>query len=311
MTEVWSIVIPTYHRPKLLRKALSSCRAQKLGEMQTIEVVVVDNSPEGNAADTCQALQMDNLRYVHEPRAGLVFARNSGIEAASGDFLAFLDDDEEAEEDWILELSIAFRKSGADIVCGAVLPKLEDPAIEHYRYVTNFYSRDVSRPAYADIGDILNYVGTGNSAFRRPVCFGDGVRFDPRFNHFGGEDIELFRSLKRKGHHFAWAPNAKVHEWVSKERTGFSYLRQRRRAQGQQRVDGLWRSGLWGRVQVPLFMLGGGGQAALHSLRWLFHSFAGNKVQMQLDTIEAQGGLGKIFWIGAARQKRYGASVYE
>lgn len=309
MKTIWSIVIPTFHRPDLLRVAVASCYAQILEPDQGLEIIVVDNSSDGDAAAVCSSLDRGNLRYVHEPRTGLAFARNRGIEEAIGHYLAFLDDDEEADADWINQLNRAFQESGADIVCGKVVAALETPSINHHKYVSDFYTRNIGRPAFADIGDILNYVGTGNSAYRLEKCFGGGIRVNARFNHFGGEDIELFRSLKRAGCRFAWAPAALVREWVSDARTSLPYLRERRRTQGQQRVDGLWRMGVAGRVRVPLFMAGGAVQATLHTGLCLFHWLIGHHDLAREDAVEIQGGLGKVFWIGASRQRRYGVRL--
>lgn len=306
MKTIWSIVIPTFHRPDLLRAAIASCYAQTLEQDQKLEIIIVDNSSDGDAATVCRSLDRGHLRYVHEPRPGLAFARNRGIEEATGDYLAFLDDDEEAETDWINQLSTAFHESGADIVCGKVVAALETPSISHNKYVSDFYTRNIKRPAFADIGDILNYVGTGNSAYRREKCFGDGIRVDGRYNHFGGEDIELFRSLKSAGCRFAWAPAAQVREWVSDARAGLPYLRERRRSQGQQRVDGLWRMGAAGRVRVPLFMAGGAVQATLQAGLCVFHWLIGRRDLAREDAVEIQGGLGKVLWVGASRQRRYG-----
>lgn len=157
------------------------------------------------------------------------------------------------------------------------------------------------------MSDILNYVGTGNSAYRRDECFGRGVRFDPRFNHFGGEDIQLFRALKKQGCKFAWAPDAKVGEWISAERASLPYLRKRRRTQGEQRVDGLWCGGLSERLKVPIFMAGGVAQASLHAFLYVVFRITAQAERAEEHAVEIQGGLGKVFWIGAARRENYGA----
>eukprot|EP00435_Cladocopium_sp_Y103_P077778 s1_g1517.t1 len=220
------------------RREWLSGYAQRDGiETHQLQIVVVDNSADGSAESLCTSLNKDNLHYVHEPRPGLAFARNCGIENATGDYLAFLDDDEQADATWILELNRAFENSDADVVFGKVVPKLEEADIGHSEYVTSFYTRDLGRLPLADIADRLNFVGTGNSAYRRAICFDYGVRADERFNLSGGEDIDLFRKLKEQGRRFAWAPGAVVFEWVSSERAGLDYLKERRRSQGQQRVD--------------------------------------------------------------------------
>ncbi len=306
MPTLWSIVIPTFHRPALLTAAVRSCMSAERPEGVEIEIVVVDNSAEGDAADTCRALGAEGLRYVHEPQSGLAFARNRGIAEARGEVLVFLDDDETAKPQWLLELHRAFAASGADVICGKVEPAFLGDAPEHLAYVTDFYTRDVGRPAHADVTDILNYIGTGNSAYRMDRCFEGGTRFDHRFNHYGGEDIQLFRELRAAGCKFAWAPDAVVEEWVSEDRASLSYLRQRRRARGEQRVDGLWRGNLTKKALVPVYMAGGAAQALMHTGLALFWLAMGQPSRAAVHRTEIEGGLGKVLWIGAARKRRYG-----
>jgi glycosyltransferase involved in cell wall biosynthesis len=306
MSTVWSIVIPTFHRPDLLKAAVASCYAQEIGSDQELEIVVVDNSDDGNAMTICSMLNQGNLRYIHEARTGLAFARNRGIEEATGKYLAFLDDDEVAMPSWIGELNHAFLRSKADVVFGKVIPRLENPEINHSKYVTNFYTRDIGQPALSDVADLLNYVGTGNSAYRRDACFSRGIRADERFNFSGGEDIDLFRKLKRQGCQFAWAPDAIVSEWVPNSRTTLAYLKERRWSQGQQRVDDLWRAGSQGRFRVPAFMVGGGVQATMHAGVYLYYRLMCAHHRAREHAVEIQGGLGKLLWTSAHRRKKYG-----
>ena len=97
---------------------------------------MVDNA---SAADAVRDLVMRQcadrrlpLRYVAEPRPGLSWARNAGIAAASGEIIAFLDDDEEPDRHWLAGLAAGFAR-GDDIGCvtGMVVPaRLDTPAQE-------------------------------------------------------------------------------------------------------------------------------------------------------------------------------------
>ena len=74
------------------------------------------------------------LRYVREPRPGLSWARNAGAAAASGEIIAYLDDDEEPDRHWLAGLAAGFSR-GRDIGCvsGVVLPaRLDTPAQEWF-----------------------------------------------------------------------------------------------------------------------------------------------------------------------------------
>ena len=89
-----SIVIPSYNRSDLLKKILDAVTEQTLSEEQ-FEVIVVDNN---SSDDTKQVVQSYNekikgLKYVLETKQGACHARNRGIQEATGEYTAFLDDD--------------------------------------------------------------------------------------------------------------------------------------------------------------------------------------------------------------------------
>lgn len=88
-----SVVIPTHDRPQLAQRAVRSALAQ---EYEDLEVVVVVDGPD-NATEKALANVSDKrLRDIVLPRpVGLAKARNLGVRAAWGDWIAFLDDDGE------------------------------------------------------------------------------------------------------------------------------------------------------------------------------------------------------------------------
>src|SRR5262245_47409787 len=86
-----SVLVPTYNRSKLVRRAVESALAQSY---RRLEVLVVDD---GSSDDTRQVIEgMDpRVRYIRQANAGVSAARNRGIAEARGEFVAFLDSDDE------------------------------------------------------------------------------------------------------------------------------------------------------------------------------------------------------------------------
>jgi O-antigen biosynthesis protein len=117
-----SAVVCTRGRPARLLACLQALRQQAY---PAFEVVVVDNAAgDGSVRDLVVASQdRPPVRYVAEPRPGLSWARNAGVEAAAGDILAFLDDDEEPDRHWLAGLAVGFGR-GDDVGCvtGPVVP---------------------------------------------------------------------------------------------------------------------------------------------------------------------------------------------
>lgn len=88
-----SVVIPTYQRSQLVPRAIRSVLAQTY---QYLEVIIVDDCSQDDTGAVVAAIGDARLRYVrHEQNKGLPAARNTGIRAARGSYIAFLDDDDE------------------------------------------------------------------------------------------------------------------------------------------------------------------------------------------------------------------------
>jgi glycosyltransferase involved in cell wall biosynthesis len=89
-----SVIVPTHNRARLLREALDSIYAQEgAGDLFDLEVIVVDDGSTDNTAEI--AALFPSVRYIRlSPNRGLSNARNVGIEASKGDYVAFLDDDD-------------------------------------------------------------------------------------------------------------------------------------------------------------------------------------------------------------------------
>ncbi len=88
-----SVIIPTRYRPQLVTRAIASALAQTLN---AFEVVVVVDGPDPETVDAVKQIDDPRLRVVELPvNVRLAGARNAGVEAAKGTWVAFLDDDDE------------------------------------------------------------------------------------------------------------------------------------------------------------------------------------------------------------------------
>lgn len=120
-----SVIVCTYNRPAQLEVCLGHLEKQ---QYPSFEVIVVDNGPQADVVRAHVAsLDAARYRYLHEPRAGLSRARNAGVAAASGDIVAFIDDDEEPDVCWLAALARGFDR-GSDVACvtGLILPACLD-----------------------------------------------------------------------------------------------------------------------------------------------------------------------------------------
>jgi len=206
-----SVCICTFKRPELLTRTLYAVLAQRTDGLFTYSVVVVDNdrAESGRAVAEAKASHFSvAIRYCVEPRQNIARARNKAVESASGEYLAFIDDDEFPIAEWLLTLFKTLRESTADGVLGPVNPRFEDGAPK-WVIDGGFYDRPV-----LPTGMLLNWrrCRTGNVLLKRELFAEDAEPFNPEC--LSGEDQDFFRRKIEGGHSFIWCHEAEVYEVV-------------------------------------------------------------------------------------------------
>jgi succinoglycan biosynthesis protein ExoM len=302
-----TVMIPTQRRLGGLAVAVRSVLGQQGVALSDLEIVVVDNDQVDSARSTVEALAADAacaIHYVHEPRAGVANARNAGMAKASGQLIAFLDDDEEAPAGWLAALLTAQVKYDADVVFGPVRARAPDSVAEHRDYLERFFSR----LGPAEAGVIDHYYGCGDSLLRRSALPDPVSPFATERNQIGGEDDMLFGQMKAAGAVFAWEPAAWVWEDPVPERLTLDYTIARAFAYGQGPSAHCAAATPPDRVGVARWMAIGVGQAAVFGavagLKWLTR--AGDRADW-LD--KAARGLGKTLWWGPFKIHFYGRTA--
>ncbi len=215
----------TYKRPELLRHLLEELRAQETNGLFTYSIVVVDNDHLRSAEATVSDFAAESpiaVKYCVEPQQNIALARNKAIENASGDLIAFIDDDEFPIKRWLLTLFEALNKYGVDGVLGPVLPHFDDRAPQ-WVIKGKFYDR----PTYPT-GYRLSWpeTRTGNVLLRKAILDGTDPPFKPEFGS-GGEDVDFFRRMMERGCAFAWCNEGVAYEVVPLSRCTRRFLLKR------------------------------------------------------------------------------------
>lgn len=117
-TATVSVVIPTFRRAGLVRRAIDSVLNQTYKD---VEVLVVDDGSPDHTRDVVAGVHDERVRYLrHDRNRGLPAARNTGIKAATGEYIAFLDDDDM----WLhekLEKQVPGLRKNCAVLCGYVV----------------------------------------------------------------------------------------------------------------------------------------------------------------------------------------------
>ena len=118
MSIMISVIVPVYEVEAWLPDCVDSILGQTLTEF---ELILIDDGSPDRCGDICNsyAARDPRVRVIHQQNAGLSAARNAGIRAASGRYLAFIDSDDLVSADYLELLLGAVQETGADIAaCG-------------------------------------------------------------------------------------------------------------------------------------------------------------------------------------------------
>ena len=216
-----TVAVCTRNRPDGLARCLEALRVAR---GPGLDLLVVDNASETDAVQVLLEARFPEARYAREPRPGLDWARNRAILEASGEILAFTDDDAVPDPGWVRAVARAFAEQAEVMaVTGPVVPEeLETEAQQLFEEYGGFGRGFLRRWCRAD-GDQRGRAvghhrpaqfGTGaNMAFRRDLFARIGG-FDPALDvgtaTGGGGDLEMFFRLMHEGHTLAYEPDAIV-----------------------------------------------------------------------------------------------------
>jgi GT2 family glycosyltransferase len=215
-----SVVTPTLDRPDEVKALLANLAAQT---HLPVELVLVDGAPP--MMDETQRIVDLNagtlpygVRYIRHG-GGTAVQRNIGIDAARGDFIAFIDDDNVFPSDFFAELIAVFGQDNRDDVAAVTgyitnlyLDAKQSPRWRWYRRLGLFTTYEPGRfdfqtgypinrylqPPHNGLREI-DLMGAGCAMWRREL-FDSGLRFSPFFVDYGvAEDVHLALRARKAG----------------------------------------------------------------------------------------------------------------
>ena len=223
-----TVAICTKDRPENVSRLLQSLLPLQANSLPQFEILVVDNAPsDDRTKDIVTAIP--SICYTRELKAGLDFARNHALHAATGELLAFLDDDVTVDRQWLNGLKEAWAENpDAAAFTGLVLPyELETEAQILFEQRGGFrrgfekirYGQTMpNNPSYPCGAGIF---GAGcNMAFRRSALLELGG-FDEALDTGkplpGGGDLDIFYRVVRAGYPLVYEPRYLIYHQHRRE----------------------------------------------------------------------------------------------
>lgn len=114
-----SIIVPVYQVEKYLNECIDSILAQTFTDF---ELILVDDGSPDNCPALCDAAAKrdSRVRVIHKQNGGVSTARNAGLDAAQGNWIAFVDSDDTVEPEYLEKMHKAVLETGADFaICSS------------------------------------------------------------------------------------------------------------------------------------------------------------------------------------------------
>jgi cellulose synthase/poly-beta-1,6-N-acetylglucosamine synthase-like glycosyltransferase len=214
---------------------LEALRCQETGGLFSYSIVVADNDQSESARSVVSGFLATGgitATYCVQPERNIALTRNKALASGTGEFCAFIDDDEVPAKDWLLTMFNACNKYGADGVLGPVEPFFENEP-PGWIIKGKFYDR----PRH-ETGFVIPWTDgrTGNLLFKRAILTGIDPVFQPKFGS-GGEDRDFFARMIPQGHVFVWCDEAVAFETVPPVRWNRTFMLKRALLRGKMSLN--------------------------------------------------------------------------
>jgi GT2 family glycosyltransferase len=208
-----SVVVCTHNGARTLRRCLEG--VERI-DYPDFEAIVVDD---GSVDESAEIAAAGAFRLISTPNRGLGSARNTGMREATGEIVAYLDDDAHPDPHWLRYLVATIEDGEFAGAGGPNLPPSDDCA------VARCVAEAPGGPVHVLLSDReAEHLPGCNMAFRRDALMQVGG-FDPQFR-IAGDDVDVCWRLQGAGHRLGFSPAAVV--WHARRPSVRAYLRQQR-----------------------------------------------------------------------------------
>lgn len=189
-----SIIIPLYNKQEAIKKTLASVITQTFTDW---ECIIVNDGSTDNSFQVVQNIILENknfqIKLLNQPNGGVSKARNTGIQEASGEYIAFLDGDDLWESTYLEELyKLICDYPEAGIYGLGIGRKVEDKIYTNFTKLPKEFRGEVNN-LWDD--DLMLYWTSSSSCCSLQKL--GNIRFNENLTH--GEDLDVWLQLMHKG----------------------------------------------------------------------------------------------------------------
>lgn len=179
-----SVIVPVYKVEEFLPRCIDSILKQTY---QNLEIILVDDGSPDNCGKICDeyALKDERVKVIHKENGGLSSARNSGLEIATGEYVAFVDSDDWIDTTYVQTLKDVLENTTSDMsACMFCRTKGEKAE----RRLFNDIPEVITDEKFFSVLSENSFAGyASNKLFKKDIIEKNGLRFDEKI--FNGEDF--------------------------------------------------------------------------------------------------------------------------
>lgn len=231
---MFSIIICTYNRDKYIYQALA-CLAKNDFSTEKYEIVLINNNSTDNTTQECQRFQKDypsvNFCYFVEQQQGLSYARNRGIQEATGEVLVFLDDDAFVSEHYLKKLE-KHLNTHPEIMAfgGKITPLFESGKTPAWlsKWSYSFVSAIDKGSEITEFTGKTFPVGANMGFYKK--CIEKTANFNTSLGRKkkslgAGEEKDLFYRFRKNAYKIFYLPDIEVQHVIPENRTTYDYIK--------------------------------------------------------------------------------------
>ena len=233
----FSIVICTHNRAALLVDCIDSLLNQT-ADKNRFEIIIVDNNSTDNTEEITKEFveNYSNIKYLEEKTIGYSAPRNCGWKNATGNIVAYIDDDEIAAPDWLESIERAFQtEEKPDIIGGIYLIKYDVTPPDWFIESMGGTNKNRQKGILNQRQDC--YLAGGNIALKKEVLkklngFSNDFNMKNDFLMMG-EDTDICQRAKNAGFRLFYDPNIKIYHRMNQNNYNIELRKQKAEKTGK------------------------------------------------------------------------------